>query len=427
LSAGYFLLGQGRVELSLASISLALALTTKISAILALPALALFVLIAIPRDRRLPVAVSGVMGCLLGCGWYVWNLARTGSWDGGLADEFDQTPSRAPLDILTRAERYAVDSLDLSGVVGRDRWLFPILAALVVLGAALSARRGGRWLSIVAAGACVATLPWMVVVAHELAVRTFARGWIAIGKEDSIGFLPATVATRASPPESWFGPLLVLLAAAALVAVSRRPKDGPTRRVVITACLGVPAVLLLTNSAAFQWQDQRGRFFVFAAAIATAGFAMLARYDVLRWATAIAASLTLVLTLVHFTQRPLGIELLESSESPTLWNAPRWEAQSAFSRDSPEVGEALRRVAETVPEETTIALGRSVQAPYYQVLGSGPWRTPEFIPRSGVVPPDASYVALPLDVAFVRLARSEWRLLPGTGTGQAWRIYRRVG
>jgi 4-amino-4-deoxy-L-arabinose transferase-like glycosyltransferase len=427
LAACYFSLGREKAELGLASLALAIALTTKISAILALPALALFVLVATPRGRRVPVVVSGLVGCLLGCGWYVWNLARTGSWDGGLADEFDQIPSRAPLDILTRAERYAVDSLDLSGVVGRDRWMFPILGVAIVLGALLVARRGGHWLTFVVAGACVAVVPWIVIGGHELVVRTFARGWIAIGKEDSIGFLPSTVATRASPPESWFGPLLVPLGIVAVLAVARRRPTRPTRTVVLTACLGVPAVLLLTNSAAFEWQDQRGRFFVFGAAIATVGFATVARYDALRWAAAGAAGLSLGLALVHFTQRPMGIELLQPASSPSVWGAPRWETQSAFSRDSPEVGEALRRVALDVPAQTAIALGRSVQAPYYQVLGSGPWRRPEFVPPSGIVPADASFVALPLDAAPVDLPPTEWRLIPGTGVGQAWRVYRRVG
>ncbi len=426
VAACYFALGRTKRELALASVALAVALTTKISAILGLPALVLFVLVAAPRDRLRPLAVAGLAGCLAGSSWYVWNLARTGAWDGGLATEFDQTPSRAPLDILLRAQRYAVDSLDLSGVVGRDRWLFPLAGAALLLGSLLLARRGRPWLAPVSAGVVLALTPWLVDGAHDVVVRAFARGWIAIGKSDVIGFLPGTVATRASPPEAWFGPVLVPLALAAVVVVARRGRARPSRAVVFTACIGVPAALLLTNSAAFAWQDQRGRFFVFGAALAAAGFGILASSAAARWAGATAGALTLALVIVHFTLRPLGVELLEPRTEPALWSAPRWETESAFSRDSPEVGEALRRVAEEIPLDTTIALGRVVQAPYYPLLGSGPWRRPLFIPADGRVPAEASYVALPVGAPHVDLPPSEWQLLPGTGTGAAWTVYRRV-
>ena len=122
----------------------------------------------------------------------------------------------------------------------------------------------------------------------------------------------------------------------------------------------------------------------------------------------------------------MGIELLEPVDDLVAWAAPRWEVQSAFSRDHPEVGEALRVVEETIPLDATIAIGRSVQMPLYHVRGGGPWRHTVFVRPDGSIPEEADWVALPLFVDQP-LDPATWRLVPGTGTGQAWRIYRRFG
>jgi hypothetical protein len=64
--------------------------------------------------------------------------------------------------------------------------------------------------------------------------------------------------------------------------------------------------------------------------------------------------------------------------------------------------------------------------PLYQVMGGGPWRRTVFLRPDGTVPDEADWVAVPLFV-HPRLDPAAWRLLPGTGTGEAWTIYRRVG
>jgi hypothetical protein len=130
--------------------------------------------------------------------------------------------------------------------------------------------------------------------------------------------------------------------------------------------------------------------------------------------------------LVHLKGRTMGIELLAPVDDLAAWNAPRWEVQSAFSRDHPEVGRALEVVAHEIPPTATIAIARSVQMPLYQVMGGGPWRRTVFLRPDGSVPDDADWVAVPLFV-HPRLAPATWRLVPGTGTGEAWTIYRRVG
>ena len=67
-----------------------------------------------------------------------------------------------------------------------------------------------------------------------------------------------------------------------------------------------------------------------------------------------------------------------------------------------------------------------VQMPLYHLMGGGPWRRTVFLRPDGTVPDEADWVAVPLFV-HPRLDPSTWKLLPGTGTGEAWTIYRRVG
>ena len=421
MTAAYFALGRGRAELVLFGVATALAVGTKVSGLLALPALWLFALVATTGRRRLHVAIIGLAGAIVGSWWYAYNLERTGSWDGGLADQYSQVPSRAPIDVVLRLERYAVDMFDLSGVVGRDRLVFPLVAAAVLaVGVAL------RRVRVAAAiAALVAITPWLVVALHEALVRTLARIWILAGRRDVIGFLPDAPATEAATHEGSFGPALVfLILLASVIAVWRT--TGRTRIVYLVACLGAPVLLTLTNSGAFIWDQGRARFFLFAAALAATTFGLILRVRAVATALACVAVVTLTLSLVHFRGRAMGVDLLEPVGELVAWSAPRWEVQSAFSRDRPEVGETLRIVSEQVPSEATIAIARSFRMPLYQVMGGGPWRRTVFVRPDGSVPGEADWVALPLFVDQP-LDPDTWQLVPGTGTGQAWRIYRRVG
>jgi hypothetical protein len=417
--AAYFAVEPGRTSLGLFALAVSLAVATKVSGLLGLPALALFVLLATSGRRRLEVAAAGAAGALAGSWWYAYNLVRTGSWDGGLATDYNQVPSRQPDDILLRVERYLTDSLDLTGVIGDDRMVFPVVAVLVLV-AGLAFRRAKAGL---AAAALVAAAPWLVSGLHDVVVRTFSRTWIAVGRSDLIGAFPSEPATKSSTPEAWFGPALALLVAAAAAAIVVRT-SGRRRWVLLSACLGSPLLLTVTNAAAFTWDPGRGRFFVFAAALAATTFGLLLRWRFLSAALATIAVVGLLLSLVHFRGRAMGVDLFEPTNDLVAWSAPRWQVESAFSRDHPEVAEALRIADETIPPNATIAFARSPQMPLYHLMGGGPWRRAVFVRPDGTVPSDAEWVAVPL---FVDLhLPPTWRLLPGTGVGEAWTIYRRV-
>jgi hypothetical protein len=422
MAAAYFALGTGNGELALFGLALALATGTKVAGLLFLPAFLLFVLVAIPRARRLRVLGVGAVAVTVGCWWYAYNLVRTGAWEGGMAVDYGQVPSRAPIDVVARFERYATELFNLSGVPGNDRYVFAIAAvAIAIVGVAIGRARAG----LVVAG-CVAVAPWLVIACHEILVRVFGRLWILVGHRDVSSILPADPSTTVSTPEVWLGPAYGLALIAACYAVARHAAPGRMRRALVVALVLSPAAIALVNAAAFTVDQQRGRFFLLSAAFTALAMGLVVRLRVVAAALGAIAVVALFVGLVHLKGRTMGLELLAPVDDLAAWSAPRWEVQSAFSRDHPEVGRALEAVATEIPPTATIAIARSVQMPLYQVMGGGPWRRTVFLRPDGTVPAEADWVAVPLFV-HPRLDPATWRLLPGTGTGEAWTIYRRVG
>jgi hypothetical protein len=89
-AAALFALRPGNVSLLFVSLAVGLALGTKFTAALALPALIVVVALGRPRQHWPSLAAAGFAGIALGSGWYLVNLAETGELDGGLAEAADQ-------------------------------------------------------------------------------------------------------------------------------------------------------------------------------------------------------------------------------------------------------------------------------------------------------------------------------------------------
>jgi hypothetical protein len=420
--ACHFALGQPRAELALCAVAVGLAVSTKISGILGLPSVALLALVALPAGRRLRVVAAGAAGCLLGSWWYLYNLARTGAWDGHLGSDYGQVPSRAPDEIFLRLERYVLQTLDLGGVVGRDRWLFPIAACLLAAAALVARRSRRRAAGLAAAAGLVALAPWLVDWAHVVSVRAIARSWIELGRPGVIGDLPMHAEARPFPGETWFGPVFSIALVAALV-VAWRTTRGRGWLVLVTALLLAPGLLYVVNASAFVYDGARGRFFVIAGALAATGLGVLVRARPLAWATATIAVLTLGLSFVHFHGRPLGIRLLEPIGEESLWGVPRWRAQEALVAEDAEGLESARVAHETLPQKTTVAIAAGTFWPMYAVMGQGPWRTIYFVRPGEAIPSDAEFVAVAPGVA-VHPPALAWQQVPGVVT---WSLYRRVG
>ncbi len=128
--AVYFLLGTAKPESALGGLSVALAVGAKLSALLMLP----FVFLAavlLPRQRRRAL-FSVAAGVAIGCGWYVVNLVRAGSWDGRLGGhagvEATGIADEGIVRFVANASRLLSDFVEVPG--GAGWW-----AAFYVLGA----------------------------------------------------------------------------------------------------------------------------------------------------------------------------------------------------------------------------------------------------------------------------------------------------
>jgi hypothetical protein len=419
--ACFFALGTARGELVLCALALALALSTKISGILGLPSVALLALVAVPAGRRLRVVVAGAAGCALGSWWYVYNLARTGAWDGHLGSDYGQIPSRAPDDVFLRLERYGLQTLDLAGVVGRDRWLFPLVACVLAAAVFLAWRSNTRRAAGFLGAAClVAVAPWLIDQTHVLAVRAIARSWIEVGRHDVIGDIPLHAEARPFPGETWFGPVFAIALVAAVIVVWRTT-SGRHRTVLFTALVFSPALLYLVNASAFVYDGARGRFFVIAGAFSATGFGVLLRVRPIAWATAVIATLTLALSFVHYHARPLGIRLFQPLGESTAWGEPRWFVQTSLA-PSADARRSARLIEQLVPPRAVVAVEADPFVLLYPLMGAGPWRTIRLVPPDGRVPEDAEFLAIE-PRTHASPPRAGWTKVPGIAT---WDLYERA-
>ncbi len=143
-TAAYATLGRTRADLVLLALSLGLALTTKLTAIVALPLLVLLAAVGAPRSRRAALLVSGACGLALGSTWYVINLVETGKLDGGLSADADQRQPLALLEVATTLRRHLYALLDFSGMRSVGLTALFGITALVVLAVGLVAAARGR-------------------------------------------------------------------------------------------------------------------------------------------------------------------------------------------------------------------------------------------------------------------------------------------
>ena len=115
-AAAFFVLGRTRIDVALAGLALGLALGTKLTVVLALPALALLALAA-GGARRLAWASGATAAALLlvGSYGYVLNLIHTGSPLGDAAENTTLQPERTFGGTVSTIGRIGFKFVDLSG------------------------------------------------------------------------------------------------------------------------------------------------------------------------------------------------------------------------------------------------------------------------------------------------------------------------
>jgi hypothetical protein len=368
VAAAIFLLGASRREIALGSVATALAVGTKFTAAYGL-AVVLLLLLVEPVARRTLRLAALAAGGLAGSYWYVVNAQQTGHL---LGDQSSVPGLTAPLharENLLTGVGGLVDAVDLSGARGADILLYPLAALALAIGLTLisGSRRGTIGAAL--AAAVVATPLLLLVVSRNLGHPALLRLYDALGKPKAYlaeGDATASSPTTASDTVSWYGPVGLLLPIGAGIAAVRLGRRGALPRLASFAALA-PVGWLLLIAVTLTYNPWLGRFFVFPIALSAALWGLALRRTWSAWATATLAGVTLVLSLIHYAEKPSGLRLLDrSAPSSSVWTMARWQTQS---QHDPAIGPVFRFLDQEVPRESSIALALGANDFGYPAFG----------------------------------------------------------
>jgi len=341
----YFLLSWSPANAALAALSLGLALGTKLTALIALPVLALVGAFAQPRRRWAGLLGIGLAGIVLGSYWYVYNHEETGSWAGHFATTGDPTNpdavhSHSFATTVAHIVRLGIDAVDPSGSVGRD-WFVYLVAAGLLAGVLAWRCRRREW-SWIGLAAGLAALAFVVRPLQHGLLHAYQKVWVELGYR-RLAFLGFDKhATHPSPFQSWFGPTGLLLSLGCLgLVVARRREFG--RLVLVLALL--PLVWIVLQGIVTDYNLFDGRYVVFAVAMAAALWGLLLPLRPVAWAAAAVAVTTLLLSLVHYDEKPSGVNVLGGPAPVSVWDLSRAEviARSLPAGEKPVLAELERR------------------------------------------------------------------------------------
>jgi hypothetical protein len=292
------------------------------------------------------VLAGGALGLAVEATWFVVNRDASAGLFGSHSHE---SGLRDGIVMMTaRATRYAVETVELPGAAGRDAFLYIVPATLILLVGILTRRPR---LGLVAAA--LAALPVTMVALERGLRRVYFNGWQLVGSDSETELGVTRDPSVASNLVSWFGPIGLALTIVALVVVTRSAAHGRLRWTAV-ACAAAPVVLLLEAAVASVYNPFTGRFVMAGVALAAATWGVVRSFTAGAIAVVAVAATTVLLSLVSYAEKPAGIDLLEDSESTSIWTLPREWAQSL----QPEVARVIGYVDDHAARGTTIAVSR---------------------------------------------------------------------
>ena len=384
VSSAYLVLGRTRVEAALAGLALGLALGTKLTVVLALPALALLALAA-GGARRLAAAAAATAAAvvLVGSYGYVLNLVHTGSPLGDAAEVSDLQPERTFGGTVSTVARVAFRLVDFSGFDPPER----VLDAVADAGDATFDLLG---------------VPQNPPASTQVPFEFFVQ-------------------TQAEEDNSYFGPLgfllLVPLSAAFVGAFALR------RTGAVPAALAAALPLYILGLAlTYRYNPWIGRFLLTAGALTMPLAAAVYRVRALALAVALVGVASLYAAHRHSTTHPTGAD-----GSVAVWSLYRPEA---IALRFPPMKQTLAGV-EPLPSDATILVvvgpddfvyplyGRRLTRRVHTYSDVGTWPrvlaraddvAADFILQNGSLPPEPpagwEFVARYDDNGWILLRRS---------------------
>ena len=121
---------------------------------------------------------------------------------------------------------------------------------------------------------------------------------------------------------SWYGPLGLIAFVTAVALLVLAIRRGSVRRGTLVLALA-PLVTLVVVAAVWAYSPWHGRFLMPAVALSAATWGVLHRVRPLSWALSAIALVTLLLSFLHYVEKPAGISLLEGTTSRSVWTASR--------------------------------------------------------------------------------------------------------
>ena len=374
VAASVFVLGDGRAHAWLAGLATALAVGTKFTAFYGLIVLVAIALVAVPGERRVKNLAALAAGTAAGLYWYVLNVVETGRLFGDTSAFHGLTSYFELRENLYSFVGLAVDSIDLSGAKGADIVFYPLAALALVAGLAFVAKRSGSgdWGRIALAAALVASPLLLYVLAVDVGKPVLVHVLHALGNPPAYippSGNPALSPAFASDTGSWFGPIGFLFVIGIGVAALRLVRRGALPPVVEVFAVAPFAWLLLVGLT-LTYLPWHGRFFIFPVALSASLWGLVLRVPNLGWAAAALALVTAPLVLVHYAEKPSGVELLDRTSVTSVWGMPRWQVQSLETHPPPIAAE-LRFLQDHVPSHDSIAVA----------IGDNDYGYPFFAPR----------------------------------------------
>jgi hypothetical protein len=422
VAAAVFVLGRAPPELALAALATGLAVATKFTGPLMLPVLVLLAVVGVPSGRRLRAVAAIGAGVVLGSGWYVANLVRTGTIDGGLEDFSGQGATFGLGNAASTASRLLVDAIEASGAIEWYAWAY-VVAAAAFAAALLGARaRPTAFLGPLVV-ACVPLAAWLTV---RLLSDGLAWAWDLVREPGTAAELRDwdwELQTVANAYMSWYGPIGVFTTVAMIVVSVVAARRGSLSRAAVALAV-TPAVAFVVIAASLDYDLSRGRFLMGALVVGCATWGLMMRVRWLAGAVALTSAVTLGLVLVNAMAKPSGLQAGQYASSPAIWRLERWQAQMLLRPVPTDQGESgvVELFERSVPEDETVALALRSNDFLFPYFGQRLRRTVELLDEDEVVSVDAEWLVAAPERRPLACPES-WRLVHAP---TEWRVWQRA-
>ena len=388
--AAYFILGRTRIELTFAGLAVGLALGTKLTAVFALPILALLAVAVLPRRRLAELATATVVAfALFGSVFFVLNEVHTHrlAGDPSATQRFQAKPTVSGT--VSTAARTFYRFIDLSG------WNADIRVQVTIQNSGIA-----------------------VFDALHIPAEPLAATWTPFY------FLPNV---RANEDYSFFGPLGALLLLPVAFGFASALLLRRTSR--IRGLLGFALPLYALEIAlAYRYNAWIGRFMLLPVVLAAPLAARAYTLRVVSAGFAATGIAFLTLTLLHNEKKPIAHD-----GNPSVWQLSRPDAQAV---SEPTMAPTLRLIARAIPQQATVGYvlgdddwdyplyGAHLSRHVVQLPADRPLRAAAQHGLGWVVVGDASVLNGPERARWtgVRIPESGWYLLAPRGSSNAARI-----